>query len=129
MSAASGHERRVVGDDEALDALAAELTALHGDGPTNASIFPDRLEAKPESVERDLGKLVLALVELVRQLLERQASRRIDAGSLTDEQIERMGVTFMRLDRKLKELRASFGVDERDLELTLGSLGALMSEQ
>jgi hypothetical protein len=129
MSAAPGRERRVVGDEEALDVLATELAALHGGGATNASIFPDRLDANPESVERDLGRLVLALVELVRQLLERQASRRIDAGSLTDEQIERMGVTFMRLDRKLKELRASFGVDERDLELTLGSLGALMSEQ
>jgi phosphoserine phosphatase len=71
---------------------------------------------------------VLALVDLLRQLLEKQAVRRIEAGSLTDDQIERMGETFMKLEAKMVELREAFGLDEEDVRLSLGPLRDLVSE-
>jgi predicted unusual protein kinase regulating ubiquinone biosynthesis (AarF/ABC1/UbiB family) len=71
---------------------------------------------------------VLALVDLLRQLLEKQAVRRIEAGSLTDDQIENMGETFMKLEQKMSEMREAFGLDEKDLALSLGPLRDLVSE-
>lgn len=88
--------------------------------------LPRRINADPEKVEQGLAKLVLTLVELLRRLLEKQALRRIEAGSLTPEEIERMGVTFLRLEEKMAELRAHFGLTEEDLNLSLGPLGDLM---
>jgi hypothetical protein len=85
-----------------------------------------RVNADPESVERGLAQLVLTLVELLRQLMERQALRRIDGGSLSDEQEERLGQTFMELDRRMAELREEFGLTEEDLNLDLGPLGRLL---
>ena len=84
-----------------------------------------RLNADPESVERGLAQLVLTIVELLRQLMERQALRRIDGGTLSEEQIERLGRTFMELDKRMEELREIFGLDEADLNLQLGPLGRL----
>jgi hypothetical protein len=69
---------------------------------------------------------VLTIVELLRQLMERQALRRIDAGGLSDEQEERLGQTFMELDRRMAELRDEFGLTEQDLNLDLGPLGRLL---
>ena len=69
---------------------------------------------------------MLTLIELLRRLLEKQALRRIEAGSLTPEEIERMGVTFLRLEEKMAELQAHFGLTEGDLNLSLGPLGDLM---
>jgi Gas vesicle protein K len=71
---------------------------------------------------------VLALVDLLRQLLEKQAVRRIEAGSLTDDQIESMGETFMKLEQKMIEIRTAFGLGEEDLALSLGPLRDLVSE-
>lgn len=88
--------------------------------------LPKRINADPEKVEQGLAKLVLTLIELLRKLLERQALRRIEAGSLTSEEVERMGVTFLRLEEKMAELRAHFGLTEDDLNLSLGPLGNLM---
>ena len=85
-----------------------------------------RIEADPESVERGLAQLVLTIVELLRQLMERQALRRIDGGTLTDEQVERLGKTFMELDRRMEELRTEFRLDADDLNLDLGPLGRLL---
>jgi hypothetical protein len=85
-----------------------------------------RIDADPESVERGLAQLVLAIVELLRQLMERQALRRIDGGSLSEEQVERLGRTFMELDRRMEELREQFGLTEEDLNLDLGPLGRLL---
>ena len=79
-----------------------------------------------ESVERGLAQLVLTVVELLRQLMERQALRRIDGGGLTEEQIERLGTTFMELDRRMEELREQFGLEVEDLNLDLGPLGRLL---
>ena len=85
-----------------------------------------RINADPETVERGLAQLVLTIVELLRQLMERQALRRIDGGTLTDDQVERLGRTFMELDRRMAELREQFGLTEEDLNLRLGPLGDLL---
>jgi hypothetical protein len=85
-----------------------------------------RINSDPESVERGLVSLVLTLVELLRQLMERQAIRRVDHGGLTDEQIERIGTTLMLLEEKMTELREHFGLEPEDLNIDLGPLGPLL---
>jgi hypothetical protein len=85
-----------------------------------------RINADPENLERGLAQLVLTIVELLRQLMERQALRRIDGGTLTDDQVERLGRTFMELDRRMEELREQFGLTQEDLNLRLGPLGDLL---
>ena len=88
--------------------------------------FPRRVTADPEKVEQGLAQLVLTLVELLRQLMERQALRRMDDGTLTDEQIEELGLTFMRLAERMAELKETFGLRDEDLNLDLGPLGSLV---
>jgi hypothetical protein len=85
-----------------------------------------RINADPENLERGLAQLVLTIIELLRQLMERQALRRIDGGTLSEEQVERLGHTFMELDRRMEQLRAEFGLTEEDLNLRLGPLGSLL---
>jgi hypothetical protein len=87
--------------------------------------LPRRIDANPATVEKDLAKLVLALVDLVRQLMERQAIRRVNAGSLTDDEVERMGETFLKLNLRMSELKAVFGLTDDDLKLNLGTIGDL----
>jgi hypothetical protein len=87
---------------------------------------PRRIDADPETVERGLAQLVLTLVELLRQLMERQALHRMEHGSLTDEQIDRLGETFMLLEQRMDELTEHFGLDRSDLNLSLGPLGDLL---
>ena len=84
------------------------------------------MNADPESVERGLAQLVLTLVELLRQLMERQALRKMEKGSLDDEQVEQLGLTFMRLAERMEELKAEFGLEQEDLNLDLGPLGSLL---
>jgi hypothetical protein len=86
-----------------------------------------RLDTNPEAAQKDLAALVLTIVELLRQLMERQALRRVDDGTLTDEQIERIGVTLMALEDRMAELREHFGLKPEDLNLDLGPLGQLLS--
>ncbi|MFI7057795.1 gas vesicle protein K [Streptosporangium canum] len=85
-----------------------------------------RVETDPERVERDLTCLVLTLVELVRQLVERQCVRRMDQGDLSDEQIETLGLTLMRLEEAMTELCERFDLSPSDLNLDLGPLGTLL---
>lgn len=85
---------------------------------------PPRVNVDPEKTEQGLVKLVLALVELLRRLLERQAIRRMEAGSLTPEEIDRLGTTLMKLEEKIKELQEYFEID--DLNINLGPLGNLL---
>jgi hypothetical protein len=85
-----------------------------------------RVEADPERVEHGLAALVLTVVELLRQLMERQAVHRVEAGSLTDEEVERLGRTFMALAERMEELKQAFGLTDEDLNLNLGPLGDLM---
>jgi hypothetical protein len=84
--------------------------------------------AKPdnEDLERGLAQLVLTLIELLRQLMERQAVRRIDAGGLSDEQIERLGQALMGLEQRMDELKELFGLSDDDLNINLGPLGDLL---
>lgn len=85
-----------------------------------------RVSADPEKVEQGLAQLVLTLIELLRQLMERQALRRMDDGTLTDAQIEELGLTFMRLAERMDELKETFGLRDEDLNLDLGPLGSLV---
>ena len=85
-----------------------------------------RIDADPEEVERGLAQLVLTLIELLRQLMERQAIRRVEAGSVDEEQVERLGRTFMALEQRMDELKAHFGLADEDLNLDLGPLGRLL---
>lgn len=88
-----------------------------------------RLYTDRDSVEEDLLKLVLTLVELLRQLIERQALRRVDAGDLTDEQEEELGATLLALHDRLSDLCAQHGYALEDLNLDLGPLGPLLPPQ
>ena len=85
-----------------------------------------RIDADPETVEKGLVTLVLTVVELLRQLMERQALRRVDDGTLSDEQIERIGSTLMALEDRMGELLDHFELDPEDLNLDLGPLGPLL---
>jgi hypothetical protein len=90
-------------------------------------VVGQRLETDADGVRRDLGRLVLTIVELLRQLMERQALRRVEAGSLTDDQTEELGLALMHLEEAMTELRQHFGLEPGDLNLDLGPLGPLLS--
>jgi Gas vesicle protein K len=97
--------------DVALDALARAL--------------PDRINADPEHVENGLARLVLTVIELLREILEHQAIRRMDGGTLSDEQIERLGLALLKLNERMDELKTTFGLTDEDLNIDLGPLGRL----
>jgi hypothetical protein len=103
-----------------------DLDLFATDQPRLEDALSRRIGADPENVERGLAQLVLTIVELLRQLMERQALRRIDAGGLSDAQVERLGTTFMELDRRMEELRGEFGLEPEDLNIDLGPLGRLL---
>jgi hypothetical protein len=89
-----------------------------------------RLDADddPQAAERGLAALVLTIVELLRQLMERQALRRVEDGTVTDEQAERLGYTLMRLEERMNELLDEFGLEWEDLNIDLGPLGPLLDK-
>lgn len=123
------------GELDDLDAFSQALDrARHSNGSSSqrtqsqANDTGHRLAADPENVEQGLAKLVLSVIELLRQLLEQQGVRRMDQGDLSDEEIERMGATFLALSEKMDELKAEFGLDDEDLELQLGRLEDLISD-
>jgi hypothetical protein len=113
------HEGKLLAGHPHLDLFGDELERL--DGALRRRINTDR-----EGLEKGLAQLVLTLVELLRQLMERQAIRRIDGGSLTPDEVERLGETFMLLEQRVEELKESFGLEDEDLNLDLGPLGRLM---
>ena len=84
-----------------------------------------RVHADPETADHGLAALVLALVDLLRQLMERQALRRMEGGTLTDDEVERLGVTFQKLEARMEELKEAFGLTDDDIRLNLGPLGDL----
>lgn len=86
------------------------------------AMVPERISADSEAIENGLAKLVLSIIELVRKLLEKQALRRMDAGNLTDEEIERLGNALMKLEEKMAELKRSFGLSDEQLNMKLGPL-------
>jgi hypothetical protein len=103
-----------------------DLDLFASDRPRMDDVLSRRVNADPENVERGLAQLVLTIIELLRQLMERQTLRRIDVGNLSEEQVERLGWTFMELDKRMEELREQFGLTEADLNLDLGPLGNLL---
>lgn len=102
-----------------LDPFARDLRRLD-------SALSRRVDADPDNVERGLAQLVLTIVELLRQLMERQALRRVEAGNLDDETVERLGRTLMALESRMDELKETFGLEDEDLNLDLGPLGRLL---
>ena len=84
------------------------------------SVVPERISADADVVENGLARLVLSIIELVRRLLEKQALRRMDAGNLSDEEIERLGNALMKLEEKMAELKRAFGLSDEDLNMNLG---------
>lgn len=117
-------------EDAAMEAVPVRGTRVWeetgGRGPMSARDARTRITTDPENVERDLTRLVLTLVELVRQLVERQCIRRFDQGDLSDEQVETIGMTLMRLEEAMEELCDRFGLSLADLNLDLGPLGTLL---
>ena len=108
-----------MGMDDEIAELRRELERVRG-------ILPERVNVDPEGVEQGLAKLVLTLVEFLRQVLERQAIRRMDGGTLTDDEVERVGLALMRLEAKIREMAQVFGLDPDDLNLGLGPIGKLL---
>ena len=86
------------------------------------------VDLDPERVTNDLAALVLTVVELLRQLMERQAVRRFDEGTLSAEQEDRLGTALMLLDERMDELCEQHGLERRDLNLDLGPLGHLLAD-
>jgi hypothetical protein len=91
-------------------------------------MLPQRLDTTADSVERDLLALVLTIIELIRQLMERQALRRVDQGDLTDEQVEGLGLGLMRLEEAMADLRERYDLTPDDLNIDLGPLGTLLGD-
>jgi hypothetical protein len=102
-----------------MESLRAEIDRLR------ASSAPPRWNADPDDVRRSVAKLVLTLVDFVRQLLERQAVRRMEAGTLTDEETESVGLALMRLEEAVHDMAGRFGLDPAELNLDLGPIGRL----
>ena len=101
-----------------FDEQVSDLIAL-------ANALPERINADPEKVEQGLARLVLTVIELLRRVLEHQAVRRMDGGSLSDEQVERLGLALLRLNERMGELKETFGLTDEDLSIDLGPLGEL----
>ena len=96
--------------------------------PRGARLLTQRMETDPDSVERDLFKLVLTVVELVRQLMEAQALRRVDEGDLSEEQVEALGMGLFRLEEAMEELKSRYDLTTADLDIDLGPFGTLLPE-
>jgi hypothetical protein len=122
--ASGGLARNVPNGPGAMRALPEELPVELG--RKGHDVEPARIAVDPDDVERGLAKLVLTIVDFVRQLLERQAIRRMEAGSLTEGEVERVGVALMRLEEKVGEMAGRFGIERKDLTLRLGPLGDLL---
>ena len=106
------------GADQENETLDVDLRAI-------ANALPARIDATPEGVEQGLAKLVLTIIEVLRKVLEHQAVRRMDGGSLSDEEVERLGLALLSLDGRLRELKTVFGLSDEELEIDLGPLGRI----
>jgi hypothetical protein len=103
-----------------------EIESLRGELDRLASIPPPRWNADPEDARRSVAKLVLTLVEFIRQVLERQAIRRMESESLTADETEAVGLALMRLEETVRDLGAHFGLRPEDLNIDLGPIGKLV---
>ncbi|MCX6241206.1 MAG: gas vesicle protein K [Bacteroidetes bacterium] len=112
-------ENKLLFNTGSLDELSQEIGEI-------TSTEKSKLELNPDNADSGLAKLVLTLIELIRKLVEKQAMRRVDGGSLTDAEIERLGETLMKLEIKMEELKKHFNLTDSDLNINLGPLGDLM---
>ena len=112
-------ENKILFNTGSLDEFAGEIGKL-------SDIEDSKLKLTPANADSGLAKLVLTLVELIRKLVEKQAMRRVEGGTLTDDEIERLGETLMNLELKMEELKKHFNLTDRDLNINLGPLGDLM---
>ena len=110
-----------IGPDVSAGSDEATTAALHA----IARALPEHINADPERVEQGLARLVLTVIELLREILEHQAVRRMDGGTLSDEQIERLGLALLKLNERMNELKKTFGLTDEDLNIDLGPLGRL----
>jgi hypothetical protein len=115
MTEGSGlRQSESAGDDHAAAALQAIARSL-----------PERINADPERVEQGLARLVLTVIELLREILEHQAVRRMDGGTLNEQEVERLGLALLKLNHRMDELKEVFGLTDEDLNIDLGPLGRL----
>lgn len=125
MSESGGHQAvparrsKLLAGDPDFAPLGGELERLDG-------ALRRRVNAEHENLEKGLAQLVLTLIELLRQLMERQALRRIEGDSLTADEVERLGETFMLLEERMDELKEAFEIKDEELNLDLGPLGRLI---
>ena len=112
-------ENKLLFNTGSCDELSDEIGKL-------TTVEESKLKLTPDNADSGLAKLVLTLIELIRKLVEKQAMRRVDGGSLTDDEIERLGETLMKLELKMEELKKHFNLTDRDLNINLGPLGDLM---
>jgi len=112
-------ENKILFNTGSLDELSDEIGKI-------ARTDESHIKLTPANADSGLAKLVLTLVELIRKLVEKQAMRRVDGGSLSDAEIERLGETLMKLEMKMEELKKHFNLTDRDLNINLGPLGDLM---
>ena len=113
-------ERHALVEIREVESLREEIERLR------ASAAPPRWNADPDDVRRSVAKLVLTLVDAIRQLLERQAIRRMEAETLTEQETEDIGMALMRLEEAIRDIGAQFGLSPEDLKLDLGPLGKLV---
>jgi hypothetical protein len=116
------HSRTPIDVEAAIADLQQELKAA-------GASLPQRIDCNSENLEQGLARLVLSLVELLRRLLERQAVRRMEGHSLSPDQVEEMGLALMKLEAKVNEIAAHFGLTPKDLNLELGPLGNLLDSE
>ena len=102
------------------------FSRIMSDMSEKKSVLPNHINIDQADVSKGLAKLVLTIIELLRELLERQAIRRIDSGTLTREEMNNLGTTFMKLAEKMEELKSQFGLKTEDLNIDLGPLGKLL---
>ena len=122
----AGSGKRAAGSRKLQAAEAKEIEGIRRQIESLASARPPRWNANPDDVRRSVLKLVLTLVELIRQLLERQAIRRMEAGTLSDEETESIGLALMRLQDTILDLAKQFDISPDELNLDLGPVGKLM---
>jgi Gas vesicle protein K. len=111
---------------DAVTELARESAAAFAEELRHvAQALPERINADPEQVENGLARLVLTLIELLRNVLEHQAVRRMEGGTLSEDEVERLGLALLKLNERMQELKATFNLTDEDLNIDLGPLGRL----
>jgi len=115
-----------VSQREAIRLEIEELDALRAEVERRAAAEAPRWNADPEEVQKSVARLVLALVEFLRKLMEKQAIRRMENGTLSEDEIENVGLALMRLEETLHDIAGRFGLSPDELNLDLGPLGKLI---